>query len=99
MSCLAKLHDLKDPATNSWPAGWKGERKEGRVKQVLKEPYQVLGARICILEMAAALGETAQQYLDETLIPGDWHGEEAALARREKEELVRCLHSSAYTGG
>lgn len=38
--------------------------------------------------MATALWETTQQHLDETLVPGDSHGEKAALPGTEKREAV-----------
>lgn len=41
--------------------------------------YQILGAGFSIVEVPTALGKAAQQHLDEALVPGDCHGEEAFL--------------------
>lgn len=41
--------------------------------------YQILGAGLSIVEVPTALGEAAQKHLDEALVPGDCHGEEAFL--------------------
>lgn len=41
--------------------------------------YQILGASFSIVEVPTALGKAAQQHLDEALVPGDCHGEEAFL--------------------
>lgn len=48
--------------------------------------HQVLGSQIWALKMAAALGKSAQENLDEALVPGDRHGEETVLGRVHNPE-------------
>lgn len=48
--------------------------------------HQVLGSQVWALKMAAALGESAQENLDEALVPGDRHGEETVLGRGHSPE-------------
>lgn len=48
--------------------------------------HQVLGSQVWALKMAAALGESAQENLDEALVPGDRHGEETVLRRVHSPE-------------
>lgn len=49
--------------------------------------YQILGARFSIVEVPTALGKAAQQHLDEALVPGDCHGEEAFLQAEKKPDF------------
>lgn len=66
--------------------------------------HQVLGSQIWALKMAAALGKSAQENLDEALVPGDRHGEETVLGRVHNTEPTtpespRCLPSNPATYG
>lgn len=47
----------------------------------VKETYQVLSSQVCALEMATALRKAAEENLDQALIPGDRHREEAVLGK------------------
>lgn len=55
-------------------------RTQGQRLQVVTGlSYQILGAGLSIVEVPTALGKAAQKHLDEALVPGDCHGEEAFL--------------------
>lgn len=63
----------------------------------VKETYQVLSSQVWALEVAAALGKAAQENLDQTLVPGDRHGQEAVLGRATGLDLLSQSHPAPST--
>ena len=80
-SLSASLQSLCSQAGAPW-GGPCPPPNEDFFQRKARETYQVLSPQVWALEMATALGKAAQENLDQALVPGDCHRQEAVLGER-----------------